>query len=360
MKGTMIGMDIAKRSVQLFSENGKKKLYRSEVLGYFAKHEAVTVALEACSGSHYWGRELQKLGHKVCLMPPQYVKPYVKRNKNDAADAEACWEAAQRPNMRFVPVKTAEQQAALQLHRERERLIGERTKVVNQVCGFLLEFGVVLSRGVSKFAMNAREALRKHAECIPLISAKLLERCVDDFNRLAERIEECEQLIKGQLRDDPVAQKLDTIAGVGPIIATAARASVPDISQFKNGRHFATSLGVVPLQVSSGQTIRLGKMSKRGNPYLRKLLIQGAHAVLNTVGRKDDAHSRWLQELCRRRGRCKAAVALANKNARIIYAIMAGKAERFSPDAAHQVQNKKPTSGGRPGVYGMEGVTLAA
>jgi len=136
MKATTIGMDIAKRSVQLFSEQGKKKLYRSEVLAYFAKQERVTVALEACGGSNYWGRELEKLGHTVRLMPPQYVKPYVKRNKNDVADAEACWEAAQRQNMRFVPVKTAEQQAALQLHRERERLIRERTKVVNQVCGF--------------------------------------------------------------------------------------------------------------------------------------------------------------------------------------------------------------------------------
>jgi transposase len=361
MGAVTIGMDIAKGSVQLFGEGLKKKLYRSEVLTYFGKLEALTVALEACSGSHYWGRELAKLGHTVRLMPPQYVKPYVKRNKNDAADAEACWEAAQRPSMRFVPVKTAEQQAALQLHRERERLICERTKVVNQACGFLLEFGIALSRGVSKFAMNVREALSKHTERIPPLTSNMLDRCVGDFNRLVERIEDCEELIKTQLRNDPVAQKLDTIAGIGPIIATAARASVPDIGQFKNGRHFATSLGLVPLQASSGQTIRLGKMSKRGNPYLRKLLIQGAHAVLNTVNRKDDSHSRWLQELVRRRGRCKAAVALANKNARIMYVIMAGKAERFSPDAAHRLrENENPALGARPRGHGQEGVTMAA
>jgi transposase len=274
----------------------------------------------------------------VRMMAPQYVKPYVKRNKNDSADAEACWEAVQRPNMRFVAIKTPEQQAALQLHRERERLICERTKVVNQVCGFLLEFGVVLSRGISKFAANAGEALAKHERRIPPLTLCLVQRCVDDFLRFNDRVDECEKLIKAQLKEDPIAQNIDTIAGVGPIIATAARASVPHITEFKNGRHFAASLGLVPSQASSGQTIRLGKMSKRGNPYLRKLLIQGAHAVLNMVHRKDDPHSRWLKELMRKRGRCKAAVALANKNARIMYVILAGKTTSFCPVKAHEQQ----------------------
>ena len=341
MGAVTIGMDIAKGSVQLYGEGLKKKLYRSEVLTYFAKLEGLTVALEACSGSHHWAREIGKLGHEVRLMPPQYVKPYVKRNKNDAADAEACWEAAQRPGMRFVPVKTAEQQAALQLHRERERLICERTKVVNQACGFLLEFGVVVSRGVAKFAMKVREALQLHSEAIPALSAKLLERCASDFCRLNERLDECEALIRAQLRDDPVARQLETLPGVGPIIATAMRASIPDIGHFKNGRHFATSLGLVPSQTSTGKTIRLGKISKRGNPYLRKLLIQGAHAVLNTVAHKDDSHSRWLKKLLNHRNRGKVAVALANKNARIIYAILAGKTNRFSPALAHQTQHNQ-------------------
>jgi transposase len=165
-----------------------------------------------------------------------------------------------------------------------------------------------------------------------------VQRCVDDFLRFDDRVDECEKLIKAQLKEDPIAQNIDTIAGVGPIIATAARASVPHITEFKNGRHFAASLGLVPSQASSGQTIRLGKMSKRGNPYLRKLLIQGAHAVLNMVHRKDDPHSRWLKELMRKRGRCKAAVALANKNARIMYVILAGKTTSFCPVKAHEQQ----------------------
>lgn len=336
----IVGIDLGKSALQIFGGTEFEcRLRRSEVVEFFGKMESVTIGIEACSGAHYWARELTKLGHTVRLMPPQYVKPYVKRNKNDSADAEGCWEAVQRPNMRFVPIKTPEQQAALQLHRERERLVCERTKVVNQVGGFLLEFGVVLSRGISKFAANVTQVLAKYGERIPPLTHCLVARCIDDFLHFDKRIEQCEQLINAQLQEDPVAQSLDTIAGVGPITATAIRASVPDITQFKNGRHFAASLGLVPSQASSGQTIRLGKMSKRGNPYLRKLLIQGAHAVLNTVNRrKDDAHSRWLKELCHRRGRCKTAVALANKNARIIYAILAGKTKQFCPEKAHQQQ----------------------
>lgn len=337
MKTTTIGVDLGKRAVQVFTGNGKAvKVYRSDVLGHFAKLKPAIIGIEACSGSHYWARELEKLGHSVRLMPPQYVKPYVKRNKNDSADAEACWEAVQRPGMRFVPVKTAQQQASLQLHRQRERLVGERTKVINQVFGFFLEFGVAFPRSVNRFVRNVGELLSKLEERIPPLARHLIERSADDFVGLSARIDECERLIKAELREDPMAQRLDSIAGVGAITATAVRASVPDVSHFKNGRHFATSLGVTPLQLSSGQTVRLGRMSKRGNPYLRKLLIQGAHAVLNTASCKDDAHRRWLRSLIERRGRCKAAVALANKNARIIYAILAGKADRFSPDAAHR------------------------
>jgi transposase len=334
-----VGIDLGKSALQVFGDNKfEKRLRRSEVLEFFAKGEKFTVGMEACSGAHYWARELTKFGHTVRLMAPQYVKPYVKRNKNDSADAEACWEAVERPNMRFVPVKTPEQQAALQLHRERERLVCERTKTVNQVCGFLLEFGVVLSRGITKFATNVTEALAKYEKMLPPLTRCLVNRCVEDFLHFDKRVEECEKLINAQLKDDPIAQALDTIAGVGPIIATAMRASVPDIGEFKNGRHFAASLGLVPSQASSGQTIRLGKMSKRGNPYLRKLLIQGAHAVLNGVKYRNDPHSLWLKELLKRRGRCKAAVALANKNARIIYAILAGKTKQFCPIKAHQQQ----------------------
>jgi len=334
-----VGIDLGKSALQIFGDGGfEKRLRRSEVPEFFANNMALTIGIEACSGAHYWARELTNLGHKVHMMPAQYVKPYVKRNKNDSADAEGCWEAVQRPNMRFVPVKTPEQQAALQLHRERERLVCERTKIVNQVGGFLLEFGVVLSRGVTKFAANVTEALAKYEKRIPPLTHCLAKRCVDDFLHFDKRVGECEKLIKAQLEEDPMAQSLDTIAGVGPIIATAVRASVPDIGAFKNGRHFAASLGLVPSQDSSGQTIRLGKMSKRGNPYLRKLLIQGAHAVLNTIKHKDDPHSLWLKDLCHRRGRCKTAVALANKNARIMYAILAGKSTHFCPAKAHQRQ----------------------
>jgi transposase len=332
----IIGIDIGKSAHQLYCTGGlKKRLRRSEILEFFSNYTASTIGMEACGGSHYWARELSKAGHTVKLMPPQYVKPFVKRNKNDSADAEGCWEAVQRPTMRFVPVKTAEQQASLQLHRERERLICERTKTVNQVGGFLLEFGIVLSRGINKFAANVADALEKYSERIPALTQMLVSRCVDDFLYFEKRVQQCDELIKLQLKEDPIALCLDTIAGIGPIIATALRALVPDPSQFTNGRHFAASLGLVPSQSSSGQTIRLGKMSKRGNPYLRKTLIQGAHAVINMIGNKTDPHSCWIRDIVERRGRCKAAVAIANKNARIAFAMLSGKTTKFDPIKAH-------------------------
>lgn len=323
----VIGVDIAKHVFQFHgvNERGKallrKRLRRGEVLAYLGGIEPCVVVLEACGGSHYWGREIGKLGHTVKLIPPQFVKPYVKTNKTDAADAEAICEAAQRENMRFVPVKKVEQQDLQMLHRVRERLVKARTALCNEIRGLLHEYGVVISQG--------RPKLRRELPIVLEESNILSACCVSEMRGLHQELVELDEKISSYDRkleliskEHPVCRRLQTIPGVGPMVATAIVAASGDPHQFKNGRSFAAWLGLVPRQKSSGGKHKLLGISKRGDGYIRKLLVHGARIVMRYAGRKQDQRSRWIVQLNLRRGWNKTCVALANKNARVIWALL--------------------------------------
>jgi transposase len=278
------------------------------------------IGMEACATAHYWGRELRALGHEVRLMPPQYVKAYVKRNKNDAADAEAIGEAVKRPSMRFVPVKTVEQQSALLMHRGRELLVRQRTMLANALRGHMAEFGLIAAQGLHKVAGLIAIARDDKDERVPDMARQVLRVLADQLVDLERRIAAIEAQIMAWHKSNPVSQRLATIPSIGPIIATALAATVAEPGEFRRGREFAAWLGLVPRQNSTGGKARLGGISKRGDSYLRRLLVNGAHAVLlrSKAGKVDP----WLMSLRARKHRLVVAVALANKTARIAWAIM--------------------------------------
>lgn len=325
MNPTTIGLDIAKSCFQVHGvdEYGKtavqKRLRRTQVLGYFANLPTCLIGIEACGSAHHWARELSKLGHEVKLMSPQFVKAYVKTNKNDARDAEAICEAVARPNMRFVPIKTVEQQELLMLHRARQRLIQARTAQANQLRGLLAEFGFVLPQGLPALE---REFPTMLAETGNVLSIRLRERFSDLFRQLrelSEMVANWEREILNWHRENPLSRRLQKIPGIGPLSASAFVASVGDARTFKSGRQLAAWLGLVPRQDSSGGKIRLLGISKRGDRYLRTLLILGARSVL---ARRKPIPGDWLERL---KARCHpniVAVALANKLARIIWALL--------------------------------------
>jgi transposase len=323
-----IGVDIAKSVIQVHGATAtgrvvfRKRLNRKDFLPFMANLRPALVGMEACSGAHHWGRELVKLGHDVKLMPAQYVKPYVKTNKNDMADAEGCAEAVTRPTMRFVPVKTEAQQELCMVHRVRERLIKERTALANEIRGFWVELGVVFPQGVDRLLEHVTKALSEHEERLSGGFRAMMERLCGEFSRKDEEIEHYDRLLEEQSRVNEDCQRLMSIPGIGVVTATAIVATVGSMSVFSNGRQFAAYLGLVPRQHSSGGKDRLGGISKRGDGYLRKLLVQGAQAVLRHAQTGSDRRSEWLRELIARRGRCRAAVALANKNARIVWALL--------------------------------------
>ena len=276
--------------------------------------------MEACATAHYWARELRALGHEVRLMPPQYVKAYVKRNKNDAADAEAICEAVKRPSMHFVPVKTVEQQSALLMHRGRELLVRQRTMLANALRGHLAEFGLIAAQGLHKVAGLIAIVRDERDARVPDMARQVLRVMAEQLGDLETRIAAIEAQIMAWHKSNPVSRRLATIPGIGPIIATAIAATVADPSVFRSGREFAAWLGLVPRQNSTGGKARLGGISKRGDSYLRRLLVNGAHAVLlRSKAAKADP---WLLALRGRRPRLVVAVALANKTARIAWAIM--------------------------------------
>lgn len=336
-----IGIDIGKGIFQIHgaTKHGRavirKCVYRSDVKEFMREVPPATVGMEACSGAHYWAREFSAMGHTVKLMPPQYVKPYVKTNKNDAADAEACSEAVTRPTMRFVGIKTERQQAYAQLLCVRDRLVRQRTALANQVHGFLLEFGIPISKGVPKMVMRVTEALEKHRESIPELSHKLLRDALDELCSLNERIGGYEKMIEEVVRVNDICKRLVTVPGVGPTTALSMMAMVGDVTQFKSGRDFAAYLGLVPRQSSSASKERLGGISKRGSPFVRKLLVQGAHAVAMHASKSKHRRAEWFRGVRDRRGYCKAVVALANKNARIIWALLARGGE-YQPNHVPQ------------------------
>lgn len=329
MKITTIGFDIAKTVFHLYAVNKmgrfvkKKQLKRKQVLIYMAKLEPCLIVMEACGGANYWARELIALGHQVKLIAPQYVKPYVKGNKNDYNDAEAIAEAAQRPNMRFVPIKSIEQQDVQNFHRQRERIKKERTALVNQVRGLLAEYGLVINKGVAAVRKKLPEILEDAENGLTTITRELFAELLEELLALDQRFEQCGQRIEALNKENEVCQRLDEILGIGPITASATYAAAGDGKEFVNGRHFSAWIGLVPGQHSTGgKTVLLG-ISKRGNSYLRTLFIHGARAVLRHSAKKTDRFSLWAQAVLMRRGYNKACVAVANKMARMAWVIMA-------------------------------------
>ncbi|MCF6280628.1 MAG: IS110 family transposase [Candidatus Polarisedimenticolaceae bacterium] len=328
-KITMIGLDIAKSVFHLYAVNHvgryikKKLLKRKQLLAYMANLEPCLIAMEACGGANYWAREFLALGHEVRLIAPQYVKPYVKGNKNDYNDAEGIAEAAQRPNMRFVPIKSVEQQDIQNFHRQRERIKKERTALVNQIRGLLAEYGVVINMGVAAVRKALPEILEDAKNGLTPLTREIFSEFQEELKSMDKRFKQCEARIKSLNQGNEVCRRLDEILGVGPLTASATYAAAGDGKNFVNGRHFSAWLGLVPGQHSSGgKTVLLG-ISKRGDSYLRTLFIHGARAVLRHSANKTDRFSRWAQALLERRGHNRACVAVANKMARIAWVIMA-------------------------------------
>ena len=324
-----IGLDIAKRSFEVHGvdEHGRpalrRRLGRCQVLGFFANLPPCRVGLEACGGAHYWARELTKLGHDVRLMPAQYVKPYVKRNKHDAADAEACCEAVQRPNMRFVPVKTEDQQALLMLHRIRDRLLAERTGTINAIRGHMTEFGIVAAtrgRGMAELATIIADVDDAR---LPPIARELLSAQLDHLRAIEAQIDELDRRLRAQARDHAPTRELVNLPGVGPVVATAMTATVGSARMFANGRGFAAWLGLVPRQHATGGRERLLGISKRGDGYLRRQLMHGARALVRVAkGRETGIHA-WINRLLERRHPNVVVAAVANKLARWIWVVLA-------------------------------------
>jgi transposase len=329
MKVTTVGLDLAKQvfSVHGVDEQGRtvlrKRVSRGKVLELFAQLPPSLVGMEACSGAHHWARELERLGHRVGMMAARFVAPYRKSEKNDGNDAEAICEAVGRPSMRFVAVKSAEQQALLVLHRVRQGFTAERTATINQRRGLLAEFGVVLPKGRYQLRAHIEAVLEDAESGIPGLARRAFAELNDHIGELDQKILAYDRELVALARASDPAQRLQQIPGIGPITATALVASVADAKSFRNGRQFAAWLGLVPRQYTTGAHVRLGRITKRGDVYLRTLLIHGTRAVLSSTKDKPDWLSRWAQAVRSRRGTRKAAVALAAKNARIAWALLA-------------------------------------
>lgn len=330
MKRTTIGVDLAKRVFQVHSVNEqtgevtREKLKRGQVLEYFANREASVVAMEACGSAHYWGRQLVRLGHEVRLISAQFVRPFVKANKTDAADAEAIWEASQRPGMRYVALKSEEQQSVLGLHRVREVRVRMRVRLVNQLHGLMGEFGIALPKGWQVMLKQAATVLSDTESCpVPGILREALLEQVQQIRCLSEQIKGLERQIGAWQRRAEECQRIAAIPGVGLLTATAAVATMGQASSFESGREFAAFLGLVPRQSGTGGRVKLLGISKRGDRYLRTLLIHGARTVLNWQRQPGRELDPWLKGLLSRRPSNVVAVALANKMARTIWALLA-------------------------------------
>lgn len=328
MKLTTIGIDLAKNVFQVHGvdEKGKtvlkRQLKRAQMLAFFANLTPCRIGMEACGSAHYWARKLQTLGHTVQLIAPQYVKPFVKRNKNDAADAEAICEAMMRPNMPAVPIKNASQQAILSVHRARQGFVKARTAQANQIRGLLAEYGITIPKGMGHIGKRVPEILEDGENDLPGSFRLLIKRLADHLKELDRQVGELEAQIQLWHRENSASKKVAKVPGIGPITASAMVASVGDARNFRNGRQMAGWLGIVPRQHSTGGKSTLLGISKRGDTYLRTLLIHGARAVIRVTENKPNADP-WLKNLLARRNKNVAAVALANKNARTIWALLA-------------------------------------
>jgi len=328
MKITTVGIDLAKNVFQVHgvNEQGKKafnkQIRRNQMITFFTQLTPCLIGMEACSGAHYWARKLQALGHTVKLMAPQFVKPYVKTNKHDAADAEAVCEAVTRPTMRFVPIKNSEQQAVLSIHRARQGFVKARTAQANQIRGLLAEYGIIIPQGIKNVRKQMPEILEDSNQVLPGLFRQLLERLSEHLKDLNDQVDELDKQIQIWHRESDISKRLACVPGIGPITATALIASIGDARSFKNGRQLAAWLGLVPRQHSSGGKPLLQGISKRGDTYLRTLLIHGGRSVVRVSSAKKLPTYRWLANLEERRNKNIAAVALANKNARIVWALL--------------------------------------
>ena len=311
----------------------RKRLSRSKLLAFFAGQPPCTVAMEACAGAHHWGREIARLGHAVRLIPPAYVKPFVKRQKNDAADAEAICEAAGRPTMRFVPVKSEESQASGVLFRARDLLVGQRTQCINALRGHLAEYGHIFPKGITQ-ADQVMASIESPDTRLPEAARTVLKVLVSTFRTLTIQIKDLDAEIGRRAKADPVARRLMTIPGIGPIAATAITALVPAAESFKCGRDFAAWLGLTPLQRSTGGKQKLGAVSLRGERTIRRLLILGASAVVRHAAMRKEATGTWLGQMLGRKPKMLVTVALANKTARVVWALLVKGGTYKAPVAA--------------------------
>jgi transposase len=331
----VVAIDLAKKSFQLHGvdANGHKvmgkKLTRKKLKNFMVQLPPCLVVMESCSGAHYWGRLFQSYGHEVKLIAPQFVKPFVKSNKNDAADAQAIYEASQRPGMRFVAIKSDEQLDIQAIHRVRSQLVKARTAAVNQIRGLLLEHGIDIPKGRAHVLRKLPGILEDADNGLSGRFRSVVHDLQEELRHIDQRIQRYDAEIDQIVRESDQARLLLGIPGIGPQTATALLSSIGDIGQFKNGRELAAFLGLVPRQHSTGGRPTLLGISKRGDVYLRTLLIHGARAVLRYVDNKPDHSSRWAKELMQRRGINIAAVAMANKMARTVYALLS-KGERYN------------------------------
>lgn len=338
MQITTIGLDLAKNVFQVHGVDAggqvviRKKLRRAEMLTFFASLPPCLIGAEACATAHHWARELSALGHDVRLMPAAYVKAYVRRQKNDAADAEAICEAVTRPTMRFVPVKSAERQGVLVLHRTRELLVRQRTMLINAIRGHCAEFGMIVAQGARRVSELVEQVREATTSALPDLARSVVLMMADQLSALAVQIHNLEHRLMAWHRQDQASQRLATIPGIGIITATALSASIPDPRLFRSGREFAAFLGLVPRQNSSGGKDRLGRISKMGDGYLRKLLVVGATSVIRRARTSTSASASWINALLERRPARVVTVAMANKTARIAWAVLS-RNEIYRPAA---------------------------
>ena len=328
MNSTTIGIDLAKTRFNLAGANrhGKivlrKQLSRGKLLSFMAQHPPCLIGLEACSGAHYWAREFEKLGHQVRIIAVKFIEPYRRGSKNDNNDAEAICEAVSRPNIWFVPVKSADQQAALCVHRVRQGVVRDRTAWVNRLRGLLAEFGIVLPKERYAVQSAVPAIVGDPDNGLPELARQMIHDLWLSIQRANEQVLEYDRALGRLAREDETAKRLLTIPGVGEQIATGVVASVPDPRLFRNSRQFAAWLGLVPRQYITGGKIRLGRITKRGDKYLRMCLVHGARAVIAKLGDKQDHVSCWIRGVIERRGYLRAVVALAARNARLIWTLM--------------------------------------
>lgn len=333
MQCITLGIDVAKQVFQLHGvdEHGQvvvqKRVRRSKLRETVAQLPPCLIGLEACGSAQYWAREFQQFGHTVKLISPQFVKPYVKGNKTDSRDAEAICEAVSRPHMRFVPLKTEESQDIQAIHRLRSRLVKARTALGNQIRGLLAERGIVIAQGITRLRKQLPTIVEDEENKLTPLGREIIRELAEELVAVEERVTRADALVRRVFTENPDCQKLAQVEGIGPVVATALVAAVGNAREFVNGRHLAAWVGLVPRQHSTGGKERLLGISKRGDRYLRTLLIHGARATVHSARHKTDARSRWIRRLEQRRGKNIATVAIANKNARIAWALLTRDAE---------------------------------